>query len=137
MFTRLRRFTVVFLAILQLIAPLVHAHVGENFNSSALHVPGLEKYNADRDLVSGKKIFHADAIYQDAEDGMLIGIDTGIKHKSFNYHADSDHQHYLHQQTALFKADMPVTKPYFYPQTQPPACRLLASSLSPRAPPAQ
>ncbi|MGZ5008411.1 MAG: hypothetical protein ACXWE9_11745 [Methylobacter sp.] len=136
MFISLRRFTVVFLAILQLIAPLVHAHVGENFNSSALHVPGLEKYNADRDLVSGEKIFHADAIHHDA-DGILIGIDTGIKHKPFKSHADSDHQHYLHQQTALFKVDMPVIKPYFYPQTQPPVCRLLAPSLSPRAPPAQ
>ncbi|MGZ5580564.1 MAG: hypothetical protein ACXWGW_15940 [Methylobacter sp.] len=136
MLTSLRRFTVVFLAILQLIAPLVHAHVRENFNSSALHVPGLEKYNADLDIATGKKTFHVGAIHRDAE-GMPIGIDTGIKHQPFKHHADSGHQHYLHQQTALFKAPAPVVSPYFSPQTLPPSFRLLASALSPRAPPVQ
>ena len=48
MFTTLRKFIVIFLVLLQLIAPLVHAHAGEDISNTGLHVPGLEMYSVDR-----------------------------------------------------------------------------------------
>jgi len=145
MLTNLRKFTVIFLAILQLIAPLVHAHVGKNAgllpNSSpaALHVPGLEKYSVDRDaLVSGIKTFHGDIFSHDpSADGMLIGIDTGIKHKPFKADADLDDHHYLHQQTVIFKTAASAIDAPFFPKSQQLVYRLLVPSISPRGPPAQ
>jgi hypothetical protein len=143
MFTTLRKFTVIFLAILQLIAPLVHAHVGENIGSlpnsglGSLHVPGLEIYSVDRDIsISRIKTFHGNAFTRDAcADGMLIDIGTGIKDKQF--HADLDDSPYLHQQAASFKTAISSFDTTTPPQLQQFVARLLIPSLSPRAPPAQ
>jgi hypothetical protein len=145
MFTALRKFTVIFLAILQLFAPLVHAHVGEkigllpNPGFGTLHVPGLEKYLVDRDaLIPQVEMLHCNVSVHDSSfDGMLIGIDTGIKDRQSNAGVDLDHSHYLHQQTAIFKTAISPFDINFSPQSQLFVGRLLIPSLSPRAPPAQ
>lgn len=145
MFITLRKFTVIFLAILQLIAPLVHAHVGEktgllpNAGVGTLHVPGLEKYSVDRDA----SVFQAETLpckvstHDFNSDGMLIGIDTGIKDRQAGAGSDLDNSYYLHQQTLAFNAVISPFDTNFSPQSQPFVRRLLVPSLSPRAPPAQ
>jgi len=146
MFTTLRKYTVVFLAILQLIAPLVHAHVGEKtailLNASvgaALHVPGLERYSVDHDTSAFRiealccKIFTHDF----DSDGMLIGIDTGIKDRQTDSGPDLGNSYYLHQQIPAFSAAISPFDINFSPQSQLFVRRSLIPSLSPRAPPAQ
>ncbi len=145
MFITLRKFTVIFLAILQLIAPLVHAHVGEkigllpNSGVGTLHVPGLERYSVDRDaLVSQIETLPCNLSTHDfSSDGMLIGIDAGIKDGQVNAGANLDNSCYLHQQTVIFKTAISPFDTNFSPQPQQFVCRLLIPSLSPRAPPAQ
>lgn len=145
MFTTLRKFTVIFLAILQLIAPLVHAHAGKNIGLlpssglGALHVPGLERYSVDRDAsMSQTETIHCSVVMHDSSfDGMLIGIDAGIKDGQASAGANLDHSHYLHQQTSNFKAAISPFDIAIPSQSQQFVVRLLIPSLSPRAPPAQ
>ena len=132
MFTTLRKFTVIFLAILQLIAPLMHAHAGEKVSDLGLHVPGLEMYGTDHNAL----MFQA-VNYDDSVEGIIVGVDAGIKNKPINKVADLDHSHYLHQQDAAFNAAIPPFDLTIPPQSAQFACRLLIPSLSPRAPPVQ
>jgi hypothetical protein len=145
MLITLRKFTIIFLATLQLFAPLVHAHVGEkigllpNPGFGTLHVPGLEKYSVDRDAaISPEEMSHCNVSTHDSSfDDMLIGIDTGIKDKQANAGGDLDSSCYLHQQAAIFKTAISPFDINFSPQTQLFVSRLFIPSLSPRAPPAQ
>jgi hypothetical protein len=132
MFTTLRKFTVIFLAILQLFAPLVHAHTGEKVSDLGLHVPGLEMYGVEHDAFVSQAVS-----YDFSSEGIVVGVDAGMKDKQVNAAADSDNSHYLHQQAPVFN---PAIAPFdinFSPQSQQFVCRSLISSLSPRAPPAQ
>jgi hypothetical protein len=132
MFITLRKFAVIFLAVLQLIAPLVHAHTGEKISSHGLHVPGLEMYNVEHDTPAFLANSH-DFSYV----GVIVGVDAGMKDKKLNAVADSDHSHYLHQQMSAFN---PAISPFdinFSPQTAQFVCRLFIPSFSPRAPPVQ
>ncbi len=132
MFTTLRKFTVIFLAILQLIAPLVHAHAGEKDADFGLHVHGLEMHSAEHDTLA----FHA-VSYDFSSEGIIIGIDAGIKNKPINTVADFDNSYYLHQQAPVFKAAISPFDTNFSPPPMQFVCRLSIPSLSPRAPPAQ
>lgn len=143
MFTRLRKFTVIFLAILQLIAPLVHAHAGEKISSLGLHVPGLEMYgvaqSASYDFSAGHIGSRAIAtlLPSPAVEGIIIGVDAGMKDKQVNAAADLDNSYYLHQQAPVFNAAIPPFDTTIPLQSQQFVCRLFIPSLSPRAPPAQ
>lgn len=125
MFTTLRKFIIIFLALLQLIAPLVHAHAGEDISNTGLHVPGLEMYSADHDTQMSQAISH---------DGVMIGVDVGMKDKKMN--ADLTNSHYLPQQISVFNPALSPFDHNFTPQAQQFICRLFIPSLSPRAPPA-
>lgn len=125
MFTTLRKFIIIFLALLQLIAPLVHAHAGENILTRGLHVPGLEMYSVDHDTQMSQAISH---------DGFMIGVDVGMKDKKMN--ADLTNSHYLPQQISVFNLALSPFDHNFTPQAQQFICRLFIPSLSPRAPPA-
>lgn len=132
MFSALRKFLVIFLAILQLIAPLVHAHAGEKVLGVGLHVPGLEVYGVGQDA------FMSGAINHDFDfDGIIVGVDAGMKDRQINAIVDLDDSQYLHQQTALFKTEISPFDVNFSPHPTQSACRLFIPSLSPRAPPVQ
>lgn len=149
MFTTLRKFTVIFLAILQLIAPLVHAHAGEKVSSLGLHVPGLERYDVEHeafmfqtvnyDFSSGLIGSRPIATFPPslAAEGIIVGVDAGMKDKQTNTLVDLDNNHYLHQQTPVFNAAISPFDTNFSPQSQLFVCRLFIPSQSPRAPPAQ
>lgn len=131
MFSALRKFLVIFLAILQLIAPLVHAHAGEKVPGLGLHVPGLEMYGVKHDALT----FSA-ANYDFDADGIIVGVDAGMRDNQINA-VDLDDNHYLHQQAVTVKVALPPFDANFSPQPAQFVSRLLIPSLSPRAPPAQ
>ncbi len=64
------------LALLQLVAPLVHAHTGEESSAQGLHLPGYEHYNVNHDTPEFHALSHACA-----EEHSIISVGTGIKHK--------------------------------------------------------
>ncbi len=70
----LRFFLIIILILLQGLAPLVHAHVGEDFQAGNLHLPSLEAYT---------HIAHPGpvcaAINPAMADGLAIGIHSGIE----------------------------------------------------------
>jgi len=132
MFSALRKFLFIFLAILQLIAPLVHAHAGEKVSDLGLHVPGLEMYGVKHDALMSQAVN-----YEFNSDGIIVGVDAGMKDGQDNAVVDLDDNHYLHQQGALFKTALSPFDTNFSPQPAQFVCRLLIPSLSPRAPPAQ
>jgi hypothetical protein len=130
MFIALRKSTVIFLAILQLIAPLVHAHAGEKVPDFGLHVHGLEMHGVEHDALAFQAIdydFHSD--------GVIVGVAAGMKDKQVI--VDLDNGHYLHQQAPVFNAAISPFDTNFSPQSQQFVYRLFIPSLSPRAPPAQ
>ena len=132
MFINLRKFLVIFLAILQLIAPLVHAHAGEKISSLGLHVPGLEMYDTEHDALMSQALN-----YDFGVDGIIVGVDAGMKDKHLNAIAGLDNSHYLHQQNLVFNPALSPFDTNFSPQSAQFICRLFIPSLSPRAPPAQ
>ncbi|MGZ8137233.1 MAG: hypothetical protein ACXWTQ_07865, partial [Methylococcaceae bacterium] len=80
MLTTLRKFTVIFLAILQLIAPLVHAHAGEKTSDLGLHVPGLEMYGVKHDALMSQAVnydFNAGRIGSRPIATLLTSMDGG------------------------------------------------------------
>lgn len=134
------KFLVLLLAMLQLIAPLVHAHAGDKTWSFGLHVPGLESYGIEHDTV----ILQAVETLQckipmvcGSAEGVLIGVDAGIKDRQINTDVGSDNSYYLYQQTLAVNTPISPLDTNFSPQSQRFVCRLLISSLSARAPPAQ
>jgi hypothetical protein len=166
MFTTLRKFTVIFLAILQLIAPLVHAHAGEKVSSLGLHVPGLERYDVEHEAAMSQTVTYdfssadigsrsiaalltstdggnaVDCLEQarppsQAVEGIIVGVDAGLKDAQTTTLVDLDNSHYLHQQAPAFNAAISPFDTNFSPQPAQFACRLFIPSLSPRAPPAQ
>jgi hypothetical protein len=131
MSSTLRKFLVVFLTLLQFIAPLVHAHANETGAGQGLHVPGLEYYGGGDDRTQALQ-------YHVSMDGVIVGIDTGLKQNRANFQADPGNDYYLPQHTAAFNADAVAPGGYFSVRSQQPACRrFLISPFPPRAPPAR
>jgi hypothetical protein len=134
MLLTLRKFIVIFLTMLQLIAPLVHAHASEHGSKLGLHIPGLELYGAENKT----QIARIKALqYNVSAEGMIVAVDMGLKQNRTNFRAAPDNTYYLHQQTVAFNTTVSRFDPPVYPQTQPLVCSLFFPSSPPRAPPAQ
>ena len=132
MFSTLRKFIVIFLTLLQFIAPLVHAHASEYPSKPGLHVPGLEEYGAEnKTLMARMQTMH----YNVCADGIIVGVDTGLKQKRTNRQIDPDNGYYLHQQTVAFNPLVSRFDRHFSPQPQLPDYRFIILSPPPRAPP--
>ncbi|MDO9106391.1 MAG: hypothetical protein Q7U57_15675 [Methylovulum sp.] len=143
MFSASRTLLVIFLALLQFVAPLVHAHAGGKFFAAAgheagkLHVPGLEVYQGSYDRLipdTGGLQYSAAKLVASA-DGLVVGVDTGIKQNQHSDAVDVDH-YFLPQAAIVFNAAL-AFKDNASPRSPP---RLwpgyLFSPHSPRAPPA-
>jgi hypothetical protein len=134
MFSKSRKFLVIFLTMLQFIAPLVHAHASEHRSKQGLHVPGLESYGAEQN----KHIVQMKTLqYNVHADSMIVGVDTGLKKSRTNSQTDSDSNYFLHQQTLAFNAPFSRFDANFSPQPQQLVYRLFIPSPPPRAPPVQ
>lgn len=71
------KFLIIMLAMLQFVAPLVHAHSGGQNFSQGLHIPGLETY-LDNDMNSAGQ-FAAINPADWEQEGFLVVVDAGIK----------------------------------------------------------
>lgn len=133
MFSTLRKFLVIFLTMLQFIAPLVHAHASGYSPNQGLHVPGLEYFGAEHNpLLDQIKTQH----YNVSVDGMIVGVNTGLKQNPTDNKADADNNYYLHQQTVAFNIAVSRFDTNFSPQPEQLVYRLFILSPPSRAPPA-
>ncbi len=73
MFAIPRLLLIVFLGILQLFAPFMHAHASENSARSGLHIPGLEMYGEEKAQLSNL----AESGETDCD--VVVMVDDGIK----------------------------------------------------------
>jgi hypothetical protein len=138
MFSRLRIGLIAFLVLLQLVAPLVHAHTGTpifaaiNSGIGKLHVPGLESLSLVSDVGLPGQYW---ATLNAPPEGLVVGIDTGIKPADQGILAAADHVYYLHQPAHLFAASFSVFDVNFSPHTTPFVSPFTVTAHSPRAPP--
>ncbi|SJM91362.1 hypothetical protein [Crenothrix polyspora] len=132
MFLPLRTVILFFLVLLQLIAPLVHAHTGEQIFNTGLHIPGLEAFdhahNSDTPLLLQSASAHN-------SEGLLIGINTGLKAKHSTALDDNDSPVYIIPTAAIVKTTLSQFDSNFSPQPLPPALQTLISAHPARAPP--
>lgn len=125
-----RRYLLVLLGLLQLVAPLVHAHSGNNFARFGLHLPNLEIYSA----VNEQQAPTLQPVDDLSLDDAIVSISTGIK----NQQNDADDLSLL-----LYFPPNPVSislalssyEINFSPQPPHRLKTLVHSPQSPRAPP--
>lgn len=129
MFIALRKSIIVYLVILQLVAPLVHAHTKAVSQDLGLHVPGLELYAPDHSRVSIEA-----TNYQTHEHGLLVGIDTGLKLTTL--FLDDNNDAVFEQKFIVPQPELLCYEINFSPQTRQLIPIVFLRSLSPRAPPA-
>jgi len=136
MYFELRKFLVIFLALLQLVAPLVHAHAGEeslslpNTGLGKLHIPGLEAYGVEHETSMIKATGH----HYYAE-GLIIAVDAGIYQNQSNLINDDGNDYFLASQSFAIKPSISLFDRNFSPSVPTFACRLPVTSHTPRAPP--
>jgi hypothetical protein len=131
-----RKYLIVLLALLQLFAPLVHAHTGDHKNNQGLHIPGLEPYLAvnQHDLASQNvDLNKAD---WDAE-GILIVVNAGIKKPHDSVTVSQDSGFTLVPYNPLQISALINNLNNFSPHPRVVFYKQLHSPLSPRAPPVQ
>jgi hypothetical protein len=134
MFSTLRKFIVIFLTMLQFIAPLVHAHASEHGSKQGLHLPGLEHYGAENNtLIDQIKTL----TYNVSVDGMIVAPDLGLKQNQTYPQTDSDNNNYLHEQSVAFNTEVSRFGTDFSPQSEQLVYRLFIPLPPSRAPPAQ
>jgi hypothetical protein len=132
MFSILRKFLVIFLSLLQLIAPLVHAHTNEQSSKQGLHVPGLEQFgNEYKTLMPQIKTLQC----QVSIDGMVVGVNPGLKHNQANFGDDAGSKYYLHQNSVGLNTTVSKFDINFSPQRQLFVYPFWFVLNSPRAPP--
>lgn len=131
MFSSLRLVLLIFLAMMQFIAPLVHAHADQSCSRPGLHVPGLELlYGAASERAASQTQSHvADS------GGFIFSVDTGIKQGQTLTVADSHSDYYLPQPYRVFRAVIPSLDTDAPPQISRFVSSLPSPSRSPRAPP--
>lgn len=137
MFCNLKRVLVIFLALLQFVAPLVHAHAGEKkqsligAGSAKLHIPGLEAYGVESETLMLDSVGH-----QYSAEGIIISVDAGIKHEQATLFIDFDNNYALPQPSLVFEPTISPFDTNFSPHVPIRAGSHLISSHTPRAPPA-
>jgi len=131
MFPTLRKFLIIFLTILQLFAPLVHAHASEIHTNDGFHVPGLEHYSSHHESPAYIKA----PTLQACIDGVLVGVGLGLKQNQKAVKFDTDNSYYVPLQTPLLSSVVVPLITYGSGQVQPILARLLASPPPSRAPP--
>jgi hypothetical protein len=73
---------VVFLVLLQLVAPLIHAHKNENFSvASSFHLPEFEQVNALLDN-------HSTMIAPSFHEGEMVTVSAGVKENQRRFLSD-------------------------------------------------
>lgn len=127
-----RNSLVVVLAMLQLFAPLVHAHSGDKNVTRGLHIPGLEAYHSNHDAAVARNVN-----YENHADGLLVVVDAGIKMPQDGF-AKSDKVEFALLPVSQLKLNtLAFTESNFSPHSQSFCFQRCYSTLSARAPPAR
>jgi hypothetical protein len=142
---------VIFLVLLQCIAPLVHAHTGENFLAQGLHIPGLEIYTQSVSVDALKSIPSATVlpckvslVCRDTDEGQVVGVDAGLHRdlaipmqRLYKIIADLDHDTYLASSSpAVFKTGFSTFAIALHISTPSLIAQLANATHPARAPPA-
>ncbi len=75
------RFLLVLLTLLQLVAPLIHAHSGNNFAQFGWHLPNFEVYHSQSQICSQPSLHSLSTFNQ--LDNTIVSISHGIKPQNF------------------------------------------------------
>ena len=133
MFTALKKILVIVLALLQLVAPLVHAHASDDFPGNGLHIPGLELYSATQDLQEIQTQLRAST-----NECLIITINAGIHYEPADFSNDQPQ----HEACFLYQDESPNHQVLlshqinFSPHRQHLiSLAFVLSPLAPRAPP--
>jgi hypothetical protein len=146
----LRPFLVTFLVLLQFIAPLVHAHTGEQISSQGLHIPGLEVYgrSVSPDALEATQSATTlpckmSSFCSDIE-GQIVGVDAGFSRdlampmqRLYKIIADLHHDAYLASPPVVFKSRISVFATTLPILTVPLVSQLTNPAHPARAPPVQ
>lgn len=126
----LRKSLIILIALLQLVAPLVHAHTsGMQGAFGGIHLPGLEFINSDK----FKPGLRAEAPGNDGC-GMAIGVSCGVERAKASL--DSAAIFNSHAQLEIFCGDFIAATTNFSPQqTFEFNHQTVLQPISPRAPP--
>jgi hypothetical protein len=133
MFTALKKILVIVLALLQLVAPLVHAHTSDDLPGAGLHIPGLELYSATQDLPEIQALLRAST-----NECLTIEIDAGIHYEPADFNIDhlQDEACFLYQDGFSNHQVLLSHQINFSPHRQHLiSLAFVLSPLAPRAPP--
>ncbi len=119
------------LAMLQLFAPLVHAHSGEKIFNQGLHIPGLEAFYSGNDT---SVIEHVN-LGSDTE-GLLIMVDAGINNPQDFIAAVDTIEFGILPSSQLHVSALPIADNNFSPHPPVFGFQRFFSTLPSRAPPA-
>lgn len=120
------------LILLQLFAPLVHAHVHEHFASQGLHLPGLESH------VLAHEIPVLQAVHCDFDtNNLMVSVNTGIKDQKFEKVVDTeqDNHHTIRSADFVFRVAIVLVDHNFSPHFAQPVDSIEPPPYAPRAPP--
>jgi hypothetical protein len=131
MTTVFRNALLMMLAMLQLVAPLVHAHAGNFKSSEGIHLPGFESYASTQHAVVVKKV----NLNHGAE-GLLVVMDAGIKDPQDATIETKDIGYALPVTLIVLVASLHHADSNFSPHKRSFSYRIQPSPISPRAPPA-
>jgi len=116
------------LALMQLIAPLVHAHTGGGQSTGFIHVPGLEFLaNTGGDL--------AQPLDEPGSYDLIVGLTPGLKDNSENVAPAADPEPVLPVFWPLALPSPPALPTRLTVDIPPPLPQQFFSPSSPRAPP--
>jgi hypothetical protein len=132
MFSIFRKLLVIVLTMLQFIAPLVHAHASEPVLNQGLHVPGLEFYSTDHNILK----IQAKGLTSNIDlEGMVVAVDLGVKQSFTKLFDNPDIEYFIHQKGVIFHCRISRYEINFSPQPRLVNNTILTSPHSPRAPP--
>lgn len=126
---RIRFCSVIFLVLLQLVAPLIHAHKNENFSvGTSFHLPEFEQVNALLDN-------HSSMIAPSFHEGEMVTVSSGVKENQRRFLSDDTlHIFIIFTFVLLFAALQEMLRPFIV-QTEPIKRRRYFNFASTRAPP--
>lgn len=125
----IRFYFVIFLVMLQLVAPLIHAHKNDDFSGgSSFHLPEFEQVDALLD--DG-----ANMIAPSFREGEMVTISVGVKGNPCRFSFDGNLHLFIAFSFVLLFAALQEMRRSFVVQTEPIRRVRLFNLASPRAPP--
>ncbi len=129
-----RQYMIVLLAMLQMFAPLVHAHTGSHDFSQGLHIPGLETYLSGSQHAPANQAVNLNKADWGSE-GFLVVVDAGIKNPYDGITVSQQNDLVLIPYNPFLISSLFENVSNFSPHRQVAFYGQLHSPLSPRAPP--